>query len=360
MGFCINGVAVAVDSSVHCKSWHLPVQSHSLFQLLPTKPLTMTPSTTSNGLQEANQLIQAIHHQITCADAPITNLSDIQSLLRNGTHSGDKSKSASEAHDNLSSTASELSFNSSIGPSHFKKPPLLPPRPPRENIPVNHLEDAAAVLTGTVSLANLCRRTEESIKGIQNGEQGSFFPVLAPLVGEIRPFDPTPRRSNGGSSVRSLHVPQPEGHGKEQIHTNDTDPSENDYDENVTDFAQYKQQQRHKQSTPNRNSHDPTQKPRMQMFASEYARIVSSSNYNHTTMHSRSRLPPNMMSSKLKAKLSKSDHDPTLGGIATLEGCPASVSSAAITDLLISSDAPPRGYYRLFFPRRNDEPYSKT
>lgn len=242
---------------------------------------------------------------------------------------------------------------------------MLPPRPPKENSSISNIEDAAAVLTGTVSLANLCRRTEESLKSLGDGERG--FPALPPLDGEIRPFDPTPRRSNGSGSVSSLNLPQSEGlFESDHQHNNfgeDITPTNGYFDENIADFAQFKQQI-HKKSTPNKASEQPSQqKPRMQMFASEYARILSSSKHNHSALN-RSRLPPSMgVSSKLKAKLSRSDHDAS-GGICTLDDCPPSVASAAITDLIVTagSDLPPRGYYRAFpleAPEKNIGPTRK-
>lgn len=316
--------------------------------------------------------MQAIHQQITCADAPINNLSEIQGIIgRSDFLAGDKLRPTPESNDNVSSTASEHSFNSSIGPPHVpKKHAMLPPRPPREiNNLFNNLEDAAAVLTGTVSLANLCKRTEESVAGLESGD--SSFPTLPPLDGEIRPFDPTPRRSNGGSSVTGLNFTQ-EGLFVDDDHNNlgeDAAQSNGYFDDNVGDFAQFKQQL-HKKSTPNKASDanaTSQQKPRIQMFASEYARILSSSKVNHSGLAnpSRPRLPPNMgVSSKLKAKLSRSDHESGSGGICTLDDCSPSIASAAITDLIVTagSDLPPRGYYRAFpmeVPEKNIGPARK-
>jgi hypothetical protein len=243
-------------------------------------------------------------------------------------------------------------------------PTMLPPRPPRESNPIHNLEDMAAVLTGTVSLANLCRRTEESMSSGLDSSNGhaSSFPTLPPLDGKIRPFDPTPRRCNVGFSAgekNGVHVPQSDepltnmecNNNCEESH--EQSKSNSYFDKNVGDFTQFKEQQLHKKSTPNKASETTTTsqpKPRMQMFASEYARILSSSKHNPASITNphRPRLPPNMgVSSKLKAKLSRTDD--TIPGT-TLDDCPSNVSSAAITDLLVTSgsDPPPRGYYRVF------------
>ena len=329
-------------------------------------------ATTSNGLQEANALVKSIYHQITCADAPINNLSEIQLLI--GENARDKNlllHPTPEGNDNLSSTASEQSFNSSIGPSYVvsKKGPLLPPRPPKENHSITNLEDAAAMLTGTVSLAALCQRTEESVKSLENNGEGSF-PTLPPLDGEISAvLDPTPRRSNGGANET---ITQLQGqHGINGI--NEQTNGFFDEDNNIGDFYQIKQQQRgHKKyTTPNKASDTSQQsKPRMQMFASEYARILSSSSkHNHTSVSShKPRLPPSMgVSSKLKAKLSRSDHD--VRGIngsstTTLDDSSPPIATAAITDLIVTTgtDIPPRGYYRAFsldLPEKNIGPTRK-
>lgn len=268
-----------------------------------------------------------------------------------------------EGNDNLSSTASEQSFNSSIGPSYVvsKKGPLLPPRPPRENHTIRNLEDAAAMLTGTVALATLCKRTEESVKSLENGE-GSF-PTLPPLDGEIRAVDPTPRRSNG--SVNDTFSQLQEQHDNDGI----KEQTDGFFDDNIGDFYQIKQQQpSHKKSTPSKASDTSQQsKPRMQMFASEYARILSSSKHNHSSASShKPRLPPSMgVSSKLKAKLSRSDHDARgIGSTTTLDESSPSIATAAITDLIVTTgtDIPPRGYYRAFsleLPEKNIGPSRK-
>ena len=312
-------------------------------------------SGSSNGLQQANDLVRSIHHQITCADAPINNLSEVQELL--GKNGGDKLQPTLETNDNVSSTASEYSYNSSIGPSYVsKRPPMPPSRPPRENHSVHNLEDAAAILTGTVSLANLCKRTDESLNDLESGDVS--FPTLPPFDSEIRPVDPTPRRSNSGSSLAGP-LPQSD---EQLAHLNENDRH---LEQNVGDFAHFKDHQFHKKSTPNKASDTSQQKPRMQMFASEYARILSSTKQNYSALasHNRSKLPPTMgVSSKLKAKLSRSDHDAGVG--ATLEDCPSSVATAAITDLIVTagSDIPPRGYYRAFsleVPEKNIGPTRK-
>ena len=315
---------------------------------------TAMASGSSNGLQQAHDLVRSIHHQITCADAPINNLSEIQELL--GKSGGDKPHPTHETNDNLSSTASEYSYNSSIGPSYVsKRPPMPPSRLPKENHLVHNLEDAAAILTGSVSLANLCKRTGESINDLES--ENASFPTLPPFDGEIRPIDPTPRRSNSGISVAGS-LPQSD----EQLNQPDNG-NDHKLEQNVGDFAHMKQL--HKKSTPNKASDTSQQKPRIQMFASEYARILSSTkqNYSALSSHNRSKLPPTMgVSSKFKSKLSKSEHDAGLGS--TLDDCPCSVATAAITDLIVTtgSDIPPRGYYRAFsleVPEKNIGPTRK-
>eukprot|EP00804_Cyclotella_cryptica_P017432 CCRYP_020826-RA/>CCRYP_020826-RA protein AED:0.08 eAED:0.08 QI:0/0/0/0.75/1/1/4/0/1962 len=356
-------------------------------------------TTARNGLKEANNVVRSIYHQITCGDAPLNDLSAIRSLLSdNGTGNnhphqtnGNDPSVNPEGNDTLSSTASEHSCNSSMGPASsslpFKKPTKLPPRPPgskrggeREGASsLSYDGDAAdleceapgAVLTGTVSLARLCRRTEESV--------GSGMALSA--RGESD--GPTPRRHNGGSAIDLTQL-QLDGLGHFTENDGDENDSEQDeighsrisfcYDENIGDYSQFNEQYTnaslrqseqagaeqssvtHQKSFPNKASETTShEKPRMQMFASEYARILSSSKHS-TAVNHRSRRPSNMgnmmVSSKLKARLSRNDNDSNTasGGIPTLDECSSAVASAAITDIVVTSgsDPPPRGYYRAF------------
>ena len=107
---------------------------------------------------------------------------------------------------------------------------------------------------------------------------------------------------------------------------------------------------------------------RMTMFGSEYARILSkakSISPSSTAHLSASKLirSSNSVSSKFRSKISSSislaqsnassakDSVESAGKmILSLDDCPNSVSTAAITDVIITSgnDIPPRGYYRAF------------
>lgn len=115
-------------------------------------------------------------------------------------------------------------------------------------------------------------------------------------------------------------------------------------------------------------------KKRRMMFGSEYARILSLStphSQSSTDQHGPITRPINKvkrssstMSNKIKAKLSntisiaeshaswvkESVESCSGGGIMTLDECPQSIATAAITDVIITSgsDIPPRGYYRAF------------
>ena len=113
------------------------------------------------------------------------------------------------------------------------------------------------------------------------------------------------------------------------------------------------------QSTSNDNS----AKRRITMFGSEYARILSSSSSKPTTTGgSKVKRSPSAVSNKIKARLGRSVTNHTSsstkesvesvigGGIPSLDECPTSVATAAITDVIVTSgsEVPPRGYYRAF------------
>jgi hypothetical protein len=352
-----------------------------------------------NGLQQANSLVRSIYHQITCKDAPVNNSSGVRFLLPEmGTKipREEGKKAYADGNDNLSTTASEHSNTSSV--SCTRKPNMiLPPRPPNSK-PVLletsvDCDEPGAVLTGTVSLANLCRRTEESVSGLSSREDGvSSFPSLPLNMDEDEADiqqpqwlsrqqqdtqfqesdgnaeEPTPKRSNG--SLHDLTLHQQFDNATDLFHDTEEDfvypfSGFNEH-ENVGDYSQHNQrlshngsspqcevreQSTHIESTPNQASDTSHQKPRLQMFASEYARILSSCKHNSVgnTRMRRTANMGNMMNSRLKARLTRGDHGETVG-IPTLEECSNSVASAAITDIIVTSgsEPPPRGYYRVF------------
>ena len=113
-------------------------------------------------------------------------------------------------------------------------------------------------------------------------------------------------------------------------------------------------------------------KRRIMMFGSEYARILSLAmplSQSSTDQHGPISRPNNKVkrsssavSNKIKAKLSMAENHASSVkeraesggggrcGVMSLDECPHSVATAAITDVIITSgsDLPPRGYYRAF------------
>lgn len=115
------------------------------------------------------------------------------------------------------------------------------------------------------------------------------------------------------------------------------------------------------------------QKPRIQMFGSEYARILSSSRPLSNTNDAGSRSLKTSIKARLTSSVSaatsyassighqqqqqtnsvnaKESVDAGAGNVVlTLDECSNSVATAAITDVVVTSgsDVPPRGYYRTF------------
>lgn len=98
---------------------------------------------------------------------------------------------------------------------------------------------------------------------------------------------------------------------------------------------------------------------RMTMFGSEYARILSnfkSVSPSATAHNSASKLMrssssvSNKFRSKISSSISLAQSNASSEMILSLDDCPNSISTAAITDVVVTSgdDIPPRGYYRAF------------